>query len=259
MNFVEYNVKDANLEEILLALKSLDTVEAVALGGSRSTGASDENSDYDIYVYCAEIPTAETRENLLGKYCSIAEFGNHYWESEDNTVMNNGIPVDIIYREVDRFGRYIDTIIKGGKAFNGYTTAFWHNIKNSKVLFDKTGTFTKFRDMAQIDFPENLRSAIIKNNRNLLNGKLPSYDRQIKKAQERGDIVSVNHRITAFSKAILMLSSHSTVRHTPVKKDRFSSAKSIAPSCQRILKKNINALMKSISDGVHTKSLQHGQ
>ena len=228
MNFAEYNVEDANLEEVLLALKSLDTVKAVALGGSRSTGASDENSDYDIYVYCAEIPTAETRENLLGKYCSIAEFGNHYWESEDNTVMNNGIPVDIIYREVDRFGRYIDTVIKGGKAFNGYTTAFWHNIKNSKVLFDKTGTFTRFRDMAQIDFPENLRNAIIKNNRNLLNGKLPSYDRQIKKAITESPL---------FSKAILMLSSHSTVRHTPVKKDRFSSAKSIAPSCQRILKK----------------------
>lgn len=34
MNFAEYNVKDANLEEVLLALKSLDTVEAVALGGS---------------------------------------------------------------------------------------------------------------------------------------------------------------------------------------------------------------------------------
>ena len=42
MNFVEYNVKDANLEEVLLALKSPDSVEAVALGGSRSTGASDE-------------------------------------------------------------------------------------------------------------------------------------------------------------------------------------------------------------------------
>ena len=48
MNFAEYNVQDANLEEVLLALKSLDTVEAVALGGSRSTGASEENSDYDI-------------------------------------------------------------------------------------------------------------------------------------------------------------------------------------------------------------------
>lgn len=237
MNFAEYNVKDANLEEVLLALKSLDTVEAVALGGSRSTGANDENSDYDIYVYCSEIPTGETRENLLEKYCSIAEFGNHYWESEDNTVMNNGTPVDIIYREIDRFSGYIDTVIKGGKAFNGYTTAFWHNIKNSKVLFDKTGSFTKFRDMAQIDFPENLRSAIIKNNRNLLNGKLPSYDRQIKKLRSVAiSSVSITES-PLFSKAILMLSSHSTVRHTPVKKDRFSSAKSIAPSCQRILKK----------------------
>lgn len=122
MNFAEYNVKDANLEEVLLALKSLDTVEAVALGGSRSTGANDENSDYDIYVYCSEIPTGETRENLLEKYCSIAEFGNHYWESEDNTVMNNGTPVDIIYREIDRFSGYIDTVIKGGKAFPHFGT-----------------------------------------------------------------------------------------------------------------------------------------
>ena len=60
MNFTEYNIKDKNLEEILLALKSLDEVEAVALGGSRSTGASDKNSDYDIYVYCSEIPTGES-------------------------------------------------------------------------------------------------------------------------------------------------------------------------------------------------------
>lgn len=237
MNFTEYNVNDKNLKEILLALKSLDAVEAVALGGSRSTGEADENSDYDIYVYCSEIPTGETREKLLEKYCSAAEFGNHYWESEDNTVMNNGIPVDIIYREVDKFGRYIDMVIKGGKAFNGYTTAFWHNIKNSKVLFDKTGTFTKFRDMAQIDFPENLRSAIIKNNRNLLSGKLPSYDRQIKKAQERGDIVSVNHRITAFLESYFDVIFALNRQTHPVKKDRFSSAKSIVPSCRKILRK----------------------
>ena len=66
-------LRTQTLKKFCLALKSLDTVEAVALGGSRSTGASEENSDYDIYVYCAEIPTAETRENLLEKYCSIAE------------------------------------------------------------------------------------------------------------------------------------------------------------------------------------------
>lgn len=88
MNFAEYNVKDANLEEILLALKSLDTVEAVALGGSRSTGASEENSDYDIYVYCAEIPTAETKRKSPRKIlfdCRIrqsllGERGQHGYE-----------------------------------------------------------------------------------------------------------------------------------------------------------------------------------
>lgn len=249
MNFTEYNVNDKNLEEILLALKSLDAVEAVALGGSRSTGEADENSDYDIYVYCSEIPTGKTRENLLGKYCSVAEFGNHYWESEDNTVMNNGTPVDIIYREIDRFGGYIDTVIKGGKAFNGYTTAFWHNIRNSKVLFDKTGTFTKFRDMAQIDYPENLRRAIIKNNRSLLSGKLPSYDRQIKKMQERGDIVSVNHRITAFLESYFDVIFALNRQTHPGEKRQVQLCKKYCTLLPKNFEENINALMKSISDG----------
>lgn len=249
MNFTEYNVEDKNLEEILLALKTLDTVEAVALGGSRSTGASDKNSDYDIYVYCSEIPTGEQRENLLGKFCSVAEFGNHYWESEDNTVMNNGIPVDIIYREVDKFGWYINAVIKGGKAFNGYTTAFWHNIKNSKVLFDKTGTFTKFRNAAQLDFPENLRSAIIKNNRNLLSGKLPSYDKQIKKAQERGDIVSVNHRITAFLESYFDVIFALNRQTHPGEKRQIKLCKKYCPLLPKDFEENIIALMKSISDG----------
>mgnify|MGYP003046500091 CR=1 FL=1 len=191
-----------------------------------------------------------TRELTTLSMVAIGEeFGNHYWESEDNTVMNNGIPVDIIYREVDRFGRYIDTVIKGGKAFNGYTTAFWHNIKNSKVLFDKTGTFTKFRNMAQIDFPENLRSAIIKNNRNLLNGKLPSYDRQIKKAQERGDIVSVNHRITAFLESYFDVIFALNRQTHPGEKRQVQLCKKYCTLLPKDFEENINALMKSISDG----------
>lgn len=70
-----------------------------------------------------------------------------------------------------------------------------------------------------------------------MNGKLPSYDRQIKKAQERGDIVSVNHRITAFLESYFDVIFALNRQTHPGEKDRFSSAKSIAPSCQRILKK----------------------
>lgn len=32
----------------------------------------------------------------------------------------------------------------------------------------------------------------------LLNGMLPSFDGQIKKAEERKDFVSINHRVTEF-------------------------------------------------------------
>ena len=162
--------------------------------------------------------------------------------------MNNGIPVDIIYREVDRFGRYIDTVIKGGKAFNGYTTAFWHNIKNSKVLFDKTALSQNSEIWRRLIF-RNLRSAIIKNNRNLLNGKLPSYDRQIKKAQERGDIVSVNHRITAFLESYFDVIFALNRQTHPGEKRQVQLCKKYCTLLPKDFEENINALMKSISDG----------
>ena len=46
--------------------------------------------------------------------------------------------------------------------------------------------------------PEELRDEIIRKNRALLSGVLPSYDAQIRKAWARRDLVSVNHRTTEF-------------------------------------------------------------
>lgn len=103
--------------------------------------------------------------------------------------------------------------------------------------------------MAQIDFPENLRSAIIKNNRNLLNGKLPSYDRQIKKAQERGDIVSVNHRITAFLESYFDVIFALNRQTHPGEKRQVQLCKKYCTFLPKDFEENINALMKSISDG----------
>ena len=40
------------VDELLAALSRLDEVEAVALGGSRAGTAYDDQSDYDVYVYC---------------------------------------------------------------------------------------------------------------------------------------------------------------------------------------------------------------
>ena len=50
----------------------------------------------------------------------------------------------------------------------------------------------------RIPYPAKLKENIISNNMKLLSGMLPSFDMQIKKAEERKDFVSVNHRVTEF-------------------------------------------------------------
>ena len=124
MNFAEYNVKDANLEEILLALKSLDTVEAVALGGSRSTGASDENSDYDIYVYCINIPIESV--NFTVDYVN------------GSTVIHNRVvlALPIMIAEFCNRTVFSDEIFRGVVVFIRWIKGGWRGKR--VVLEDKT-------------------------------------------------------------------------------------------------------------------------
>lgn len=189
---------DENFNAIISAFEALDETDAVVLGGSRSTGASDNSSDYDVYVYLNTELDIETKRKTVAPLCSEAEIGNHYWELEDNCIMKNGIAIDIIYRSTEMFEQYLKMVVDEGKPFNGYTTCFWHNIINSKVLFDKTGEFSALQKKYTVAYPEKLCKNIIENNRKLLSGTLPSYDKQIKKAQSRGDLVSVHHRTTEF-------------------------------------------------------------
>ena len=81
-------------------LSSLDQVEAIALGGSRSGKNFDEKSDYDVYVYITSEIDDDVRRNILDRYCSYMEIGNRYWELEDNCVLKNGVDIDIIYRSI---------------------------------------------------------------------------------------------------------------------------------------------------------------
>lgn len=178
--------------------RALEEVDCVALGGSRATGESGADSDFDIYVYCSKELTYEQRKAASAAFVREAEISNSYWEPEDNCVLSDGTGLDIIYREVKNMERYLGYVVDGGNAFTGYTTCIWHNIITSEVLFDKSGSFTALKERYSIPYPEELRESIIAKNRNLLSGKLPSYDKQIKKAKDRGDFVSVHHRTTEF-------------------------------------------------------------
>ena len=185
---------DALFEE----LSRLPQVEAIALGGSRATGRNDEKSDYDVYVYLAAPLEEAYRRVILSRYCSYMEIGNTFWELEDDVTLLDGIDMDIIYRNLEDFARGIASVVDDCTAWNGYTTCMWHNLITSRILFDRTGRLQKLQARYQIPYPQKLKENIIARNMNLLSGMLPSFDTQIQKAENRGDLVSVNHRVTEF-------------------------------------------------------------
>ena len=187
-----------NVEELFLEFKKLPQVEAITLGGSRATGRNDETSDYDVYIYINAPIEESTRKNILDKFCKYEEISNTFWELEDDATLKDGIDMDIIYRNYDDFEKTIESVVSNFIAYNGYTTCMWHNLITSKIIFDKTGRITALKDRFTISYPQELKRNIIRKNLSLLSGMLPSFDTQIKKAENRGDLVSVNHRVTEF-------------------------------------------------------------
>ena len=187
-----------NVDALFEELSRLPQGEAIALGGSRATGRNDAKSDYDVYIYLTG-PVEETcRRTILSKYCRYMEIGNTFWELEDDVTLLDGIDMDIIYRNLEDFARGIASVVDDCTAWNGYTTCMWHNLSTSRILFDRTGRLQKLQARYQIPYPQKLKENIISRNMNLLSGMLPSFDTQIQKAENRGDLVSVNHRVTEF-------------------------------------------------------------
>lgn len=190
-----------NVKELITKLSSIETVKAVVIGGSRASGYNDNLSDYDLYVYCdKKLGTEEDkqRESLLIDLCSRSEFGNEYWEHEDNIILKDGTYVDIIYRQFERLEHLMDCQLNKGLVFNSYTTCFWFNILNTEIIYDKDGKYKELQQKCKVPYPEILRKNIIKRSKSLLFDKLPAFNAQIEKAYKRNDMISVNHRTAEF-------------------------------------------------------------
>ena len=179
-------------------LAALEAVEAIALGGSRATGRADATSDYDVYVYLTDSVPEEERCRILSKYCCYMEIGNKFWETEDDVTLQDGIDMDIIYRDMGDFAKGVSSVVDDGNAWNGYTTCMWHNLITSRIVYDREGKLRKLQEKYRVPYPALLKKNIIEKNRKLLSGMLPSFDVQIQKAEQRNDLVSINHRVTEF-------------------------------------------------------------
>jgi hypothetical protein len=145
--------------------------------------------------------------------------------------------------------RYLNAVADNFTPFNGYTTCFWHNIVTCKVLFDKSGKFSEIQKKYTVEYPEKLKENIINNNRKLLGGSLPSYDMQIKKAQSRGDIVSVHHRITEFLASYFDIIFALNKQLHPGEKRLVRLCKENCTKLPANFEENINALLAGVTNG----------
>jgi hypothetical protein len=183
-------------QAIAVRYAALPGVVAVALGGSRSTNAHDATSDIDLYVYVSAPLSLDERARLVRPHASYAEVGNDTWEPGDEWV-EQGVAVDAMFRETHWIEGQQARVLREHQASVGYSTALWHNVLTSSVLFDRDGWFAELQQAAQQPYPEALRRAIIAKNYPILRETQSSYRQQIAKALARNDLVSVNHRVAA--------------------------------------------------------------
>lgn len=174
----------------------LSEVEAVALGGSTSTGNDGEDSDIDLYVYATKEIPVETRARLIQSRAVRAELDNRFWEPGDEWVeVDSGIAVDVMHRHPAWIEEQLDRVLLRHEASVGYSTAFWHNVRHSVPLFDRRGWFGRLQEKAAQPYPEELVRAIVAMNQPVLRDRISSWLHQLDKAMHRGDVVLANQKL----------------------------------------------------------------
>lgn len=184
--------------EVAARYAVIPLVRAVAVSGSTTSQTADPGSDIDMYVYVErELPLPD-RIAAAEPYRADAEFNLQIWETTDNYVnAPTGYAFDVMYRWVSWTESEMDRIFAQPVGWVGYTTAVWYNLQTAIPLFDRDGWFAGIQARAHQPYPEALRRAIIEKNGLVMRRTMFSYMQQIEKALQRGDLLSVNHRIAA--------------------------------------------------------------
>lgn len=182
---------------VAAAFGNIPEVDAVVLAGSEVAGATDERSDLDFYVYAGAPVAMVDRAAIATRFATHREVGNDFWEPGDEWIdAQTGRHVDVMYRTPGWIEEQLDKVLVHHEASVGYSTCFWHNVLHSTPLFDRSGWYRDLQSAATRPYPQPLQRAIIAKNHPILRQTLSSYLAQIERAVQRGDSVSIQHRVT---------------------------------------------------------------
>ena len=230
-------------------LSRCDGVEAILLAGSKAMQTDDTESDYDLYLYVnREIPV-EDRKRITDKYCSYMELNNQFWETEDDGVLLDGTPIELIYRSFDWLDGELERVLVRHEAGTGYTTCFWSNLLNSRILYDPEARASALQQKYRIPYPTELKRNIIHKNYPLLMQNMPAYYFQIEKALYRHDLISVNHRMAEFLASYFDILFAANEYPHPGEKKLLKLAKDNCQKLPQDFESDINSLIRMIGYG----------
>lgn len=188
---------DAILNELTDEYAALPEVLALVHSGSRVVGNQDAHSDIDLYIYSREPVPLTARRALIGRRASRMEVGNQFAEESDVwTERDSGVQVDAIFRPAASFEDHVTWLLDKFEARQGNSTAIWHNLMTSRILFDREGWFARLRQRATRPYPDALAEAIIALNVPQLREAIHSHPHRVALALSRGDIVAINEALS---------------------------------------------------------------
>lgn len=191
---------DNFLKEILNQYIEATEIESIAIGGSTTAKTSDKASDIDVYIFPKTNIPIEVRNNIIKPISSKFEIGCEYFGSGDEYWVNKlNKQLDVMYWNKEWFENVVNNTWIKAYPQNGYTTCFLYTLKNFNIFYDKNNWLQNLKKIISTQYPRELKENIIKRNLMLMKDKpFASYYEQIQKAILRNDIVSINHRISAF-------------------------------------------------------------
>ncbi len=187
------------IEKLVSEYMKLDEVEAITLAGSRASRRNDSQSDIDLDLFVTgAIPIAKRRE-IASRFSDCMEIGNEFFGSSDEFITRDSlIDIDICFFDLEEIRQNLASVMEDAQAQTGYTTCFVYNVLNAEVLYDRNQELKHLRKKYQHVYPRALKQAIVDKNYPILRNAFSSYYHQIEKAISRGDLNSINHRVTAF-------------------------------------------------------------
>ncbi|HEY0604741.1 MAG TPA: hypothetical protein VGD58_17615 [Herpetosiphonaceae bacterium] len=186
------------VQTIVERFRPLPQVRALALAGSQSTARADTRSDFDVYAFLDAAVPVVLRTELAREFAGRMEIDNQFFGPGDEWIeAATGVKVDLIYFDAPWIEEQVERVLVRHQPSVGYSTAFWHTMRNTLPLFDRDGWLDRIKALAAQPYPESLRRAIVAHNHPILRDTLSSLLYQIESAFARNDMISVQHRTTA--------------------------------------------------------------